>query len=206
MKHNIINTDRGLMVVHEDGSIDQDYIEYSVVAVDRDFFVADSKGVKIDSPQDKAPLLFYVATQGNKSIELEKSGVEINLASNKIDTEGLNGAIKMAIESNELEHIPEISERLTNLSNKLITAVNEPLKAKEKQILGVKSTRGIHRTKTVVEAFRIVNKMNEELKTFNSNADVYHSTGLDKNKVQRAYKIVEKMGKVKNLLGLVPLT
>lgn len=207
-KLDFINTARGIMVANEDESIHKEFSDYSVINRNFNFFVVDRNEVIVESAQDKAPSLFHVATQGNKLIELVNSGVEINLASNKIDTEGLIGAIKMAIESNELEHIPEIRERLTNLSIKLITAVNEPLKAKEKQILGVKLTSGIHRTKTVVEAFRIVNKMNEELKTFNSNADVYHSTDLDKNKVQRAYKIVEKVGKVKNfwltLKGTMP--
>ena len=198
-KLRVVETERGLMYAHDDGSIHEDYSEHSVIHINYDYFVVNRNGVKIDFPQDKAPGLFYVATHANKVVELVKNGVQLDLALNKIDTEGLNGAINFAVDCEELEHIPEISERLNQLPNKLIAAVNEPLKAKEKQIAGIKATIGTHRTKTVVEAFIIVNKVNEELKSLNSIADVCRSTGLDKNKVQRAYEIVEKVGGVKNL-------
>ncbi len=196
-KHNLINTKRGIMVAHEDGAIHEEFSDYSVIPINNKYFVVDKSGVIVDAAQDKAPLLFYVATQGDKLTEIEKNGVEINLASNKLDTEGLYGAIKMAIDSDAFEHIPNIMERLNQLPNKLIDVVNEPLKAREKQIAGVKATSGIHREKTVIEAIKTVNKVEEELNTFNSKADVYRSTGLDKKSVERAYKIVKKVKSVR---------
>ena len=196
-KLKVIDTDRGIMYANDDGSICKEFSNYSVIHSNFDFFVVDRKGKKVDSTQDKARGLFYIAEQANKAVDLVKSGVQLDLALNKLDTEGLSGAINFAVDCEELEHIPEINEHLNRLPNKLIARVNEPLKAKEKQIAGVEANRGIHLEKTVENAIDIVSQMKDELNTFNTKVEVYSAIGVEKKRVERAYKIVEKVIKVR---------
>jgi hypothetical protein len=196
-RFNIINTDRGMMCANDDGSIFEEYSDYSVIHINYNFIVVDRNGEKVESTCDKTGIFFYIAEQGNKFVELVKRGEHPDLALNKLDTEGLVGALKLAGDCGEPEHIPEIGERLNQLPNKLLARVNDPLKAKEKQIAGVKKTAGMHRPKSVVKAINTVKLIAEESLTTKVEAKIRRSAGLGKKEVQRAKKIAQKVSDVR---------